>query len=57
MLLPSCHDAIVGHVGDISKHGKTLQITAGIGLLRLETHGSCVSSKDGFSFTQTERQT
>jgi hypothetical protein len=36
---------------------KTLQIAVVIGLSFFETHGSCVSSQDGFSFTQTERQT
>jgi len=45
----------VGDVGDPLKHGKTLRITAGIRLLSSETHGSCVSSEDGFSFTQTEK--
>ncbi|WP_165701140.1 hypothetical protein [Crateriforma conspicua] len=47
----------VGDVGDALKHGKTLRITGWIRLLCLETHGSCVSSEDGFSFTQTEKQT
>ncbi len=35
---------------------KTLQIAAGIALSLFEANGSCVSSQDVFSFTQTETQ-